>query len=136
MAYPMVLISVQRRPVAHPLALQTIEGLLESLTAAGLPARTVVATYAQIFGFGVTGMAAVERSRAGVRQEDQLDEAATKAQLRAARHALPPEEFPALRRNAEEFAEAVSSAHFDAAVDQIVAGLDAQLGQRGRSRRR
>ena len=127
--------SVLRQPVAAPVALTTIELVIESLTGQGMTAGEAVDVYAQLFGY-VMGATALIHARADGRRRRGVAAGEETRATEALLARLDPTRFPALVAARTPLSRLATEQAFEAGLAAIVDGVRARLSARPARRRR
>jgi AcrR family transcriptional regulator len=124
--HPAVLASVLRQPMAAPIALESVELVISSLTAAGLTLEEAVAAYGQLFCCVVGGTALV-LSRASARRAAGTDEERERRRMVTTLSRLDPGKYPSLVAASEHLAAIASDGALDAGVEAVIQGVQHRL---------
>jgi AcrR family transcriptional regulator len=121
--------SVLRRPMSAPVALDTVDRVITSLTAAGLTPEEAVAAYGQFFAY-VVGTTAVVRTRAIARAAQGSTAEEAQARSRALLDGLDPVRYPGIRTGRDALVGLAGDAIVTEGLEALIAGLRYRLAAR------
>ncbi|MCA1710571.1 MAG: TetR family transcriptional regulator [Actinobacteria bacterium] len=121
-----VYMSVLRRPMSAPVALDMVDRFITSLTAAGLSPDEAVAAYGQFFGY-VVGTTALVRTRAIARAAQGSTAEEAQDRSRALLDSVDPVRYPGIRTGREALVGLAGDAIVAEGLEALIAGLRYRL---------